>query len=167
MARTRLSRCVASAKRSIGVCCSVWVLVLVLIAPRVGAQETLVPKLGSPVKSSVVNARSGSQQCLTDVGHHDPCASVKIDKAIFTIAWDASTKEITYLFTDDRHLVMDSELGVGGGCRLVDESGKPDEMVQYMGWLVTPRWRDTVGNLSGDAVWYAALRKETARPKYG
>lgn len=86
---------------------------------------------------------------------------------LFTIAWDTQTKAITYLFTDDRRLVTDSELGVGGRCRLVDETGKPDDVVQYMDWLVTPKWADMIGNLSGDATWYAALRRDAPQSEYG
>jgi hypothetical protein len=115
----------------------------------------------------VLKARTRSRLCPTDINHHDPCASVEIDLMLFTIAWDAQTKAITYLFTDDRLLVTDSELDVGGPCRLVKHSGETDEIVHYMDWLIAPEWKDTVRDLSGDAVWYAALRKEFQQPQYG
>lgn len=86
---------------------------------------------------------------------------------LFTIAWDAKTNAVTYIFTDDRHLVTDSELGVGGDCRLVGESEEPDQLVHYMDWLIDPKWGDTVMDLSGEAFWYAALRKEREAPEYG
>ena len=86
---------------------------------------------------------------------------------LFTVAWDERTKVVTYLFTTDHRIVTDSELGVGGGCRLVDETGEPDVVVQYIGWLVTPEWTDTIRDLSGDAIWYAALRRDAPPSENG
>jgi hypothetical protein len=140
---------------------------LLLLAGRVGAQETKIPSLGSSVPKQVITARTRGQHCLTDVNHHDPCASVKIRGVLFTVAWDEQTKVVTYLFTADHRLVTDSELGVGGGCRLVDEAGKPDVVVRYMGWLITPAWTDTVRDFSGDAIWYAALRRDAPQSENG
>jgi hypothetical protein len=95
-------------------------LIVVLCAPRaVAAQKSYVPRLGSKVPAYVLRARTKSQQCVTETGRRDPCASVVIAKIRFTIGWDAITGEITYLFTDDPDLIMDSELSVGGSCRLV------------------------------------------------
>ena len=61
-----------------------------------------MPKLGARVPPQVLRARTPSQQCLTDINHNDPCASVRIEQMLFTIAWDAHTKEMTYLFTSDQ-----------------------------------------------------------------
>jgi hypothetical protein len=115
----------------------------------------------------VLKASSDDKQCLTDINHRDPCASVRIERMLFTIAWDTQTKAITYLFTEDPRLVTDSELGVGGRCRLVNEAGQPDDVAGYMDWLVTPKWADTIRNLSGDVTWYAALRKDAPQSEYG
>ena len=154
-------------KHPIGVCVSLCIFTLALCAVQAEAQEKHVPKLGSQVPPSVLRARTYTKQCLTDIRHIDPCASVRIDRMLFTIAWDTQTKTITYLFTDDRRLVTDSELGVGGRCRLVDEAGKPDDVVPYIHWLVTPKWTDTIGNLSGDARWDAVLRRDAPQSEYG
>jgi hypothetical protein len=140
---------------------------LVLCTSHVQAQSVTLPRLGSQVPLSVVESRVDSQLCLTANNQRDPCASLKVGNTLFTIAWDARTKVTTYLFTSDPHLMTDSELMVGGLCRLVDESGKTYEMTRYMNWLVTPKWMDTVGKLSGDAIWYAALKKRSANAEYG
>jgi len=108
---------------------------LALCAPQAEAQEVKVPKLGAQVPPQVLRARTHSQQCLTDINHNDPCASVRIEGMLFTIAWDTHTKEITYLFTSDHRFLTDSELGVGGGARLVDEGGKTLDLAKYMNWL--------------------------------
>jgi hypothetical protein len=140
---------------------------IVLAVLPAGAQAKHAPEIGAQVPPYVVRARTHSQQCFTDIDRRDPCASVKIGGWFFTIAWDARTRAIVYIFTDDRRLVTDSELSVGGSCRLVDEAGRPDETSSYMGWVITPQWADTVRDLSGDAIWYAALRKETSNPEDG
>jgi hypothetical protein len=114
-----------------------------------------------------LKARTDSRECLTNVGHHDPCATVTIKKRGFTIAWDAKTNEVTYLFTDDPHLIMDSELSVGGQCRLVEQDGKPVKMLDYMDWLITDAWTDQATNFSGEDYWYAAMRRDAKRPEYG
>ena len=155
----------ASVQHLVGVCLCIFIFVL--CAARGEAEDKHMPKLGSQAPAYVLTARSHAKQCLTDIDHRDPCASVTIEGMLFTIAWDAQTKTITYLFTEDHRLVTDSELGVGGGCRLVDEAGKPEDVVQYMGWLVTPKWADTIEHLSGDTVWYAALHRDASQSKYG
>ena len=147
-----------------------WLLLLLavsLVGGRAAEQVPKVPSLGSRVTKQVLMARAGDQRCLTDVNHRDPCASVKIGGILFTVAWDEQTKAITYLFSDDHRLVTDSELGIGGGCRLVDESGKPYSVIQYNGWLVTPQWSDTMRHLSDDALWYAELRRDIPQSEYG
>ena len=144
-------------------------LMMVLCASQAVAQKRYVPKLGSKVPSYVLKARADSQQCLTDsdASHRDPCASVTIQKRRFTVAWDVKTNKITYLFTDDPDLIMDSELSVGGSCRLVEQDGKPIEVVQYMGWLITPGWTDMAREVSADAYWFAALRRDASHTEYG
>ena len=141
--------------------------VMALCVRQVAAQSVNLPKLGAEVAAYIEKSRLNSQQCLTDINRHDPCASLKVGNTLFTIAWDARTKAITYLFTSDPHLITDSELMIGGSCRLSDESGNPYEVIHYLNWLVMPQWMDTMGKLSGDAVWYAALKKESANAKYG
>ncbi len=142
-------------------------IAVLMLAGRVDAQDAKLPSLGSPVPKQVITARTRGQQCLTDVNHHDPCASVRIRGVLFTVAWDEQTKVVTYLFTADHHLVTDSELGVGGGCRLVDEAGRPYVGVRYIGWFITPKWADTIRDFSGDAIWYAALRRDAPQSENG
>jgi hypothetical protein len=64
-------------------------------------------------------------------------------------------------------MVTDSELGVGGGCRLLDGADQPYPLTPYLGWLFTPMWMDSAQYVSGDAVWYAARRKESTQSVYG
>jgi len=107
------------------------------------AQTPKVPLLGSRIPEYVLMKRTGDQECRTDVNHRDPCASIKIKNILFTVAWDADTKAITYLFTEDRRFVGDSELGVGGLCNVAPKVGEPVAFFSYMNWLVTPKWAGT------------------------
>ena len=143
-------------------------LLLALCSSQAVAQKRYVPKLGSKVPPYILKARAASQECLTDdTGRRDPCASVTIQKKRFTIAWDVKTNEITYLFTDDPALIMDSELSVGGSCRLVEQDEKPIETFHYIEWLITPEWTDMAKDVSGDAYWFAALHRDAAHREYG
>jgi hypothetical protein len=137
-----------------------------VLCSQASARMPVVPTLGSRVPQNVVVARTHAQECLTDINHHDPCASIKISNVLFTIAWDADTKAVSYLFTEDHHFRTDSELGVGGWCNIAPKVGEPVALFSYMDWLVTPKWAATFQSLSGDAAWYAALRKDASRPRY-
>ena len=57
--------------------------------------------------------------------------------------------------------------GSGRGCRLLDESDKPYLLTPYLGWLFTQKWRDSAQYVSGDAVWYAALRSDSTSSESG
>jgi hypothetical protein len=124
-----------------------------------------VPLLGSHVPEQVIRARAGDQQCLVDLDRHDPCASVKIKGILFTIAWDAETRAISYLFTDDHHFVTDSELGIGGSCNVAPKTGEPVALFPYLDGLVAPKWSDAKRDMSGNAVWYAVLHRDTLFPR--
>jgi len=133
---------------------------------QAAAQVLSVPHLGSRVSEQVIAARNGDQQCLTDIDHHDPCASIKINNVLFTIGWDETTKTVSYLFTEDHHFVTDSELGIGGQCNVAPRVGGPVVLFPYLDWLLARRWADTKHELTGDALWYAALQKDAAHPRY-
>ena len=135
--------------------------------PCARAQQPALPQLGSPAPDFVFHADKKSRQCDTGPGHKDPCAMIEIGNIHFVIAWDAQTKNVTYLFTDDRHMVMDTQLSVGDTCRVIDPSGKADTIVPYMKWEIDPRWKGTDSNVDGKAVWYAALHKDDFDSHYG
>jgi hypothetical protein len=86
---------------------------------------------------------------------------------LFKIDWDRETSAVTFLLTEDPHFVTDSELGVGGGCRLLDGADQPYPLTPYLGWLFTPMWADSAQYLSVDAVWYAALSRDSASSMSG
>ena len=76
-----------------------------------GAQAQEFPVIGARVPAYVMGTSSGTQQCETGTVHHDPCTTMNIRGHRVTIAWDQQTKDVTYLFTDDRRLsaIVNSE----------------------------------------------------------
>lgn len=140
---------------------------LVLPAATARAQDPTLPRLGTPAPDSVLHAGKHARECDTGPGHKDPCADFEFDKIKFTVAWDAQTKNVTFLFTDDRRVVTDSQLSVGDTCRVIDPSGKPDTVVPYMKWMIDAKWKGTDSNLDSQAIWYAALRKDDFDSHYG
>ena len=87
------------------------VLCATLLLPvPVQAQIDHLPALGAPAPASLISADKKDKLCRTSADHRDPCAAVEIGKIKYTIAWDAASKAITYIFTDDRNLVTDSGL---------------------------------------------------------
>jgi hypothetical protein len=139
---------------------------MLLPAPPARAQARNLPQLGAPVPD-FVTAEKHTKECSTGPGHKDPCVEVEIDKVRYTVAWNAQTKAVTWLFTEDRRLVTDTQLEVGNSCRLVQESGAPDSTVNYLKWIIDPRWKGTDASLSGNAVWYAAIQKQPFGNTYG
>ncbi|HEV2280523.1 MAG TPA: hypothetical protein VGS02_20245 [Acidobacteriaceae bacterium] len=137
-----------------------------LLPIPVQAQIDHLPKLGSPAPESLITTDKKEKQCRTGEDHRDPCAEVQIDKIRYTIAWDAQTKNVTYIFTNDPGLVTDSGLSVGGTCRVL---GAPEDVgtISYMKWLIDPHWKGVNPKAGDDAIWYAALHKDDFDPHYG
>ena len=99
--------------------------------------------------------------------YRDPCVTVNISAHRVTVAWDQQTRAVTYLFTDDQRLLGDSELSVGGSCRVAGDSGRSaSRLIKYGQWLVTEDWRESFREWSGAATWYAALRVDSEKPGY-
>jgi hypothetical protein len=130
------------------------------------AQTRSLPRLGAPVPD-FVTAEKHTKECATGPGHRDPCVELEIDKVKYTVAWDAQTKAVTWLFTDDHRLVTDTQLAVGNTCRIVQDSGAPDPVVSYLKWIIDPRWKGPATNLTGPAVWYAAIHRDPFDSTFG
>lgn len=142
------------------------VCAMLLLPIPVQAQIEHLPALGSPAPDSLLTATKKDKLCRTDADHRDPCAEVEIDKIRYTIAWDAQTKNVTYIFTDDRNWVTDSGLSVGGTCRVI---GSPDDAgtISYMKWLIDPHWKGAYPKSGDGVIWYAVLHKDDFDPHFG
>ncbi|MGC2620204.1 MAG: hypothetical protein WA414_14260 [Acidobacteriaceae bacterium] len=154
----KLSPCILLSALSVAACA---------LSLPASAQIEHLPQLGAPAPTAVFAAEKHNKVCETGPGHKDPCAEVEIAKIKFTVAWDAQTKDITYLFTDDRRVVTDSQLSVGTTCLVFDPSGKPDATTPYMKWFIDPRLKGNYSPIGESATWYAALHKDGIDPHYG
>jgi hypothetical protein len=139
---------------------------LLLPALPARAQVRSLPALGKPVPD-FVTAEKHTRECSTGPGHKDPCAEIEIDKVKYTVAWDSQTRAVTWLFTEDHRIITDTQLSVGNSCRLVQDSGARDATVNYLKWLIDPRWKGTAPSFTGNAVWYAAIQKQPFTDTYG
>lgn len=133
---------------------------LFLPALPVHAQLKSLPQLGSTLPPALAAAER-PKSCRTSSDHTDPCTEVEIGNVRYTIAWDEQTKAVTYLYTDDRHVVTDNGLAVGNDLRVGDGS-QYDPTVPYMKWFIDPKWKDTDAKV-GSSVWYAVLHKDYDR----
>ncbi|HEX4006039.1 MAG TPA: hypothetical protein VHX60_07675 [Acidobacteriaceae bacterium] len=145
------------------------VCALALPPSPASAQLSSLPQLGAPAPATIFASEKHLKQCETGPGHKDPCAEIELTgtKIKFIVAWDAQTKAITYLFTNDPRVVTDTQLSYGGTCRVVSDSGQPDPATPYMKWVIDPKWKGPDTLLTGKAVWYAAIHKDSFDPTYG
>jgi hypothetical protein len=139
--------------------------VLLLSASPARAQLKALPQLGTPVPAQFIAADKKEKRCRTSDDRYDPCTEIEIRDVRYTIAWDQQSKDVTYLFTDDHHVVTDNGLAVGNSLRVADGTHS-DTTVPYMKWMIDPKWKDTDGKL-GSAVWFAALHKDDIDHHFG
>jgi hypothetical protein len=133
-------------------------------APKATPRPAVLPSLGDPVPAAILKARAASKTCDTGEGRHDPCATVPIHRERITIAWDAATARVTWLYSTT--LTTDSDIAVGDEGRIDSDSPVTPYLVAAITHgFVTPDWADTVQDLSGSALWYAVMRP--SRPHYG
>jgi len=128
------------------------------------AQLASLPQIGSAIPPALVAAQK-TKPCRTSNDHADPCADVQIGDVRYTIAWDEQSKAVTYLFTDDRHVITDNGLAVGNDLR-VGDGGKFDPTVPYMKNFIDLKWKDTSTRL-GTSTWYAVLHKDDYDRHFG
>ncbi|HEY1500237.1 MAG TPA: hypothetical protein VGF88_11715 [Acidobacteriaceae bacterium] len=129
-----------------------------LPAAPLHAQIKSLPQLGTPVPAQFLTSDKKEKRCRTSQTSEDPCTEIEIGKIRYTIAWDANTRAVTYLFTDDHRVVTDNGLAVGNSLRVID-GGHSDTTIPYMKWMIDPKWKDTGASLDR-AVWYAALHQD-------
>ena len=134
--------------------------VLLLPAAPAHAQLKSLPQLGSALPPALAVPEK-PKFCHTGSDHIDPCADVEIGDVRYSVAWDEQTKAVTWLFTDDHHVVTDNGLAVGNDLRVGDGS-QFDPTLPYMKDFIDPKWKDTDAKI-GSAVWYAILHKDYDR----
>ena len=131
-------------------------LTLFLLTAAHTAPLRTLPQLGDPVPGAVLKARAGTRTCAVGENHHDPCATTRIhhggDDDRVTIAWDATSHTVTFLYSTT--LQTDDDLAAGTLGR-IDIS---NNIQPFLDGFVSPDWCDTDTNLSGDALWCAVMK---------
>ena len=105
----------------------------------------------SALHSLLVQANE-TKRCETGTERQDPCATIDLRGRRVTVEWDQQTKVITYVFTDDRRLFGDSELSVGGSCRIIGDSNRGESRFDRYGrWPSRQTGRRASANVCGVA----------------
>jgi hypothetical protein len=131
-----------------------------------GAQAQVFPVIGAKVPAFVTNTASGTRQCENGTARHDSCATVNLRGHRVTVGWDQHTKVVTYVFTDDRRLVGDSELASAATADSRRPRQSDSQLSRYSHWLVAKDWKESFHAWSGNATWYAALQVDSGNPNY-
>ena len=84
---------------------------LIAAAQTTPAPTHAIPQLGDPVPDALLKRASAAHPCDTGEGRHEPCATLTIRRDRITVAWDAATKRITYLYSTT--LATDDDIQVG------------------------------------------------------
>jgi hypothetical protein len=136
-------------------------------SPTPPTHATRLPQLGDEVPTALLK-QSSTKPCDTGEDRHEPCATLTIhhDRATdrITIAWDATTRHITYLYSVT--LVTDDDIRAGDVLAIdsaVPVTPFPIATVPHR--FVSSEWCDTVADLSGDADWCAIMIP--TRPRSG
>jgi hypothetical protein len=164
-----------------------WALALVL-APAIAASYALqgspkpkkpqvapppirpsrLPQLGDDVPAALLKQSPAAKLCETGDGRHEPCTTLTIRHDDFTdritIAWDSSTKRITYLYSTT--LITDDDIRAGDVLPIdstIPVTPLPIASIPHR--FVSPEWCDTVVDLSGITDWCAVM--VPARPRSG
>ena len=79
------------------------------------APSSRLPELGDEVPAALLKQATTAKPCETGEGRHEPCATMTLRSADstdrFTIAWDATLKHITYLYSTT--LITDDDIRTG------------------------------------------------------
>ncbi len=69
--------------------------------------------------------------CTTAPGQTDPCRTLTVKNVDYTVAWNAETRTITYIYTEDPTFKTEDNVEVGTKLVLTEKDIKA-----YPGWLI-------------------------------
>ena len=123
-----------------------------------------VPQLGDEVPESLLKRSSSAKPCDVGDGKTDPCAPLTAGRDRITVAWDATTRRVTYLYS----ATLDTDDDIRAGDLLAIDPDSPITAFPAHGAphrFVTVDWCDTDAALSGRALWCAVM--VPTRPRSG
>ena len=123
-----------------------------------------IPRLGDEVPAALLKRASAAHPCDTGEGRLDPCATLTEGRDRITVAWDAASHHVTYLYSTT--LDTDNDIRVGDVLAIDPDSPiTPFPIAGTPHRFVTSDWCDTDSDVSGRAVWCAVL--VPVRPRSG
>lgn len=128
------------------------------------ASPASVPQLGEDVPGPLLKRASATKPCPVGDGHFDPCSTLTVGRDRVTVAWDAATHRVTFLYSTT--LSTDNDIRAGDVLEIEADSPltpfpAPGEPHRF----VTSDWCDTDSALTGDAEWCAVMLP--TRPRSG
>jgi hypothetical protein len=124
-----------------------------------------LPRLGDEVPAALLKR---PRTCDTGEDRKEPCADLTLrhdqlsDRV--TVAWDATTKRVTYLYSTT--LATDDDIRAGDVLPIESDAPiTPFPLASVPHRFVTSDWCDTVSGLSGDTLWCAVMTP--VRPRSG
>ena len=132
-------------------------------APPHIAPPISVPQLGDEVPASLLKRPTG-KPCDVGDGRTDPCATLITGRNRITVAWDAASHRVTFLYSTT--LVTDSDIRAGDLLGIDPDSPiTPFPSPTAPHRFLTIDWCDTDRDLSGEALWCAVM--VPVRPRSG
>lgn len=123
-----------------------------------------IPQLGEEVPAGLVKRGASTKPCDIGDGKTDPCATVTTGHNRVTVAWDATSRRVTYLYSTT--LDTDSDIRLGDLLAIDPDSPiTPFPAPSSPHRFVTVDWCDTDRNLTGEALWCAVMLP--MRPRSG
>lgn len=122
-----------------------------------------VPRLGEDAPE-LLRKRAAAKPCAITDGRSDPCSTLTIAHDRITVAWDATTHRVTYLYST----TLDTDDDIRTGDVLAIDSDSPITPFPGEGQphrFVTVDWCDTDADLTGDSEWCAVMLP--TRPRSG
>ena len=132
-------------------------------APAKPVPSAALPQLGELVPDTLLK-RAAAKPCDVGEGRLDPCAPLLVGHNRITVAWDAETHRVTYLYSST--LDTDDDIRAGDILGIDPESPiTPFPIAGTPHRFVTSDWCDTDRDISGPARWCAVM--VPVRPKSG
>lgn len=122
------------------------------------------PQLGDEVPAPLLKRAITAKPCDVGDSKTDPCATLSAGHDRVTVAWDATTHRVTYLYSTT--LNTDDDIRAGDLLAIDPDSPiTPFPTHASPHRFVTIDWCDTDRDLSGEALWCAVMTP--ARPRSG
>jgi hypothetical protein len=110
------------------------ILTLARFSLAAAAPQPAPPELGAHLPDAITHSTTEPMRCLSAEAHFDPCAVRTLGGVRYVLAWDQSTFQLVYLFTDDPAFRTQNNLAPGLQVRMVRS-----RLLPFKSWQIDPR----------------------------